>query len=129
MAISTDDKQATEPDVAALLAELVTAQQQHRDEIAQLRQELAKSKAPAPHVGPLVLKSAEQLLEERVAEIRMHTHYCPGCGRLSKYMRECHGRSAEAPHPPIEMVSTEELLAGDPALHTPAPDTLTVTKR
>lgn len=45
--------------------------------------------------------------------------YCPGCGRRSDYQKECRG-SDVAPHPPIEVVSTDE-LSGDPANHTPAP--------
>jgi hypothetical protein len=45
--------------------------------------------------------------------------YCPGCGRMYGYQRECTG-SSEAPHPPIEVVSTDE-LSGDPEGHTPAP--------
>jgi hypothetical protein len=44
-------------------------------------------------------------------------YYCPGCGRQYSYMRECTGRP-EAPHAPIELVSTDE-LSGDE--HTPAP--------
>lgn len=46
--------------------------------------------------------------------------YCPGCGRRHKFMTECRGMSATAPHPPILVVSTDE-LDGDPADHTPAP--------
>ena len=49
-------------------------------------------------------------------------YYCPGCGRRYTYMTECRGKSDAAPHPPIVVVSTGE-LAGDPADHTPAPDT------
>ena len=45
--------------------------------------------------------------------------YCPGCGRQYTYQRECTGRP-EAPHQPIEVVSTDE-LSGDPANLTPAP--------
>lgn len=39
-------------------------------------------------------------------------YYCPGCGRRWTYVRECEGR-AEAPHPPILVVSTGE-LDGEP---------------
>ena len=46
--------------------------------------------------------------------------YCPGCGRRYGYQTECRGQSAALPHPPIEVVSTDE-LAGDPDGHTPAP--------
>lgn len=51
-------------------------------------------------------------------------YYCPGCGRRYKYMTECVGMTREAPHQPIEVVSTDE-LNGDPANHTPAPPTPT----
>lgn len=46
-------------------------------------------------------------------------YYCPGCGKRYNYQRECTGRG-EAPHPAIDVVSTDE-LHGDPAHHTPAP--------
>lgn len=54
--------------------------------------------------------------------------YCPGCGRRAKYEKECRG-SDTAPHPPIDVVSTDELRPsgdhphGDPSKHTPAPAT------
>jgi hypothetical protein len=49
--------------------------------------------------------------------------YCPGCGRRWKFMTECRGMTIAAPHPPIEVVSTDELREdADPADHTPAPD-------
>lgn len=48
--------------------------------------------------------------------------YCPGCGRPYGYQTQCTGASAEAPHAPIEVVSTDE-LTGDPSGHTPAPNT------
>lgn len=50
-----------------------------------------------------------------------HPWYCPGCGRKYDYRRECVGK-AEAPHPPIEVVSTDE-LNGPPEGHTAAPAT------
>lgn len=46
--------------------------------------------------------------------------YCPGCGRRWKFMTECRGMNPSTPHPPIEVVSTDE-LSGDPENHTPAP--------
>lgn len=46
-------------------------------------------------------------------------YYCPGCGRQYLYPAECRGTD-QAPHPPIQTVSTDE-LDGDPADHTPAP--------
>lgn len=49
--------------------------------------------------------------------------YCPGCGRRWNFLTECTGMNRSAPHPPIEVVSTDELREGaDPAKHTPAPD-------
>lgn len=39
-------------------------------------------------------------------------YYCPGCGRRWAYLRECEGK-AEAGHPPILVVSTDE-LDGEP---------------
>lgn len=56
------------------------------------------------------------------------THYCPGCGARFHFPTFCEGRP-EAPHPKIEVVSTDELKPtdehenGDPANHTPAPNT------
>ena len=47
--------------------------------------------------------------------------YCPGCGRTYDYRQQCTG-SPEAPHPPIEVVSTAE-LDGDPSEFTAAPNT------
>lgn len=50
-------------------------------------------------------------------------YYCPGCGRRYGYQTECRGMSAATPHPPIEVVSTDELKKGaDTDKHTPAPD-------
>ena len=46
-------------------------------------------------------------------------YYCPGCGKRSDAKGTCTG-TAEAPHQPIELVSTKE-LDGDPEKHTPAP--------
>lgn len=48
--------------------------------------------------------------------------YCPGCGKQVGYMKECTGKP-EAPHPPIEVVPTDELASGDTSQHTPAPST------
>jgi hypothetical protein len=50
-------------------------------------------------------------------------YYCPGCGRRWKFLTECRGQSAAAPHPPILVVDTAE-LDGDPADFTPAPASL-----
>lgn len=48
--------------------------------------------------------------------------YCPGCGRRFEYRRPCTG-TATAPHPEIEVVSTDE-LSGPEDKHTPAPASL-----
>lgn len=123
------DAAAAEPSVQDLLKQLIEAQgnlavsqQQHRAEVHALRNEMAKQRIAVPQVMDQQ-KTPEELLEARMADIRTHSHYCPGCGNLSTYIRECRGRG-EAPHPPIEMVSTEELLSGDPESHTPAPATV-----
>lgn len=50
--------------------------------------------------------------------------YCPGCGKRWKFLTECRGMTNAAPHPPILVISTDE-LSGDPANHTPAPDSPT----
>lgn len=48
--------------------------------------------------------------------------YCPGCGkRHDEVGATCTG-SGEAPHAPIQTVSTSE-LGKDSDKHTPAPDT------
>lgn len=47
-------------------------------------------------------------------------YYCPGCGRQYDYPQRCIG-TGEAPHPPIEVVSTDELKGDNPENHTPAP--------
>lgn len=46
--------------------------------------------------------------------------YCPGCGRRWNYPTACQG-TGTAPHPAIEVVSTDELKSDDPADHTAAP--------
>lgn len=124
--VFNNDESQQGPDLAnmstdELLREIARGQAEHRAEVAALHEKINAQKAPAPAPTGQV-KSQEQLLEERVAQIREFSHYCPGCGRLGNYPRECQGH-AEAGHPPIEMVSTEELLNGDPSQHTPAPHT------
>ena len=59
--------------------------------------------------------------DEQVSR-QSHPYYCPGCGARYNYQRECTGR-AEAPHSPIEVVSTDELNSDSPDDHTPAPNT------
>lgn len=67
--------------------------------------------------------------EATEATEREHPFYCPGCGRVWNFLTECRGMTPAAPHPPIEVVSTDELKRtgdhehGDPVKHTPAPDT------
>lgn len=125
--IVTDPPSADTTQEAApiTLADLHAAQQEYRAEIAALREELAKSKvAPPPQQGQQQL-SAEDALAARMAEIEQFPYYCPGCGGLYKYPRECIGITAAQPHPPIEVVSTDELKTGDPTQHTAAPATTT----
>lgn len=96
---------------------------EYRAEIASLRQEIRDSNRPRGVPAPVDIPSEEERQEARFVEIRKHSHYCPGCGRLSTYMRECTGLPGGAPgHPPIDMVSTDELLSGDPSQHTHAPE-------
>jgi len=118
---TTSTEPVAEQSVQELLAELLKAQQEHRAEVNALRDEIAKSRKPQQQFQ-MVAKSAEELYEERIAEIREHAFYCPGCGKLSKYVKECFGK-AESPHPGIEMIPVDELLSGDPSTHTPAPVT------
>lgn len=47
--------------------------------------------------------------------------YCPGCGKRVDYQQQCTGRP-DSPHPPIEVVSTNE-LTGPEAGFTAAPNT------
>ncbi len=116
------EEAAPELTVQELLQKMLTAQAEHRAEVQALRTEIAKNRAPVQFM-PQIQKSPEQLYEERVADIRDHSYYCYGCGKLSKYPKECSGKK-EAPHPPMEMISVEELLSGDPSQHTPAPATV-----
>lgn len=113
--VAADSPQSTE----SMLTELLAAQKEHRAEVQQLRDELAASKVPAPQVNVQAL-NAEELATKRAAEIAAYPFYCPGCGRLYDYQRQCTG-SGEAPHPAIEVVATDELTSGDPTTHTPAP--------
>jgi hypothetical protein len=91
-----------------------------RKEVADLRREMQLNRRPGLTISAPV-ESIEDRTKARVAEIAQHSYYCPGCGRLYDYQRECTGTLA-APHKPIEVVSTDE-LAGDPANHTAAPAT------
>lgn len=93
---------------------------QFRAEVAQLRTELQSHRPRTVNVSA-PQETVEQREEARLAAISEASHYCPGCGRLSKYPRECIGTPA-GPHKVIEMVSTDE-LGGDPANHAKAPST------
>lgn len=107
------------------LADLKTLQQEYRDSVNMLREELANARKAQivrqpEDATPL---SPEDALAARLAEVQDYPFYCPGCGALYRYERQCVGRSVESPHPPIEVVTTDELKAGDPSKHTAAPDT------
>ena len=104
-----------------LLRELLAAQQEHRAEVASLREELAAAKAdrPAPRPVSSVVLTEEERQEQRQKEVAQYQFYCPGCGALYNRERECNGRG-EAPHPPIEVVPTKE-LTDESSDHTAAP--------
>lgn len=93
---------------------------EYRAEVAALRQELQAHRPRTVNVAA-TQETMEQRQDARLAAISEASHYCPGCGKLSKYPRECFGR-LDGPHAPIEMVPTDE-LGGDPAKHTAAPST------
>lgn len=93
---------------------------EYRAEVAALRQEL-QAHRPRTITVAAPSETPEQRQDRRLAAIAEHSHYCPACGRLSKYPRECVGTIA-GPHAAIEMVPTDE-LGGDPAKHTRAPST------
>lgn len=114
--MSTDD----------MLRQLLEDQKSQRAEVADLRAELSKSRAPVAVAPTSMVQSPEVLAEARQDEIADFEFYCPGCGALYNYQRPCEGRG-EAPHPPIEVVPTDEIKGDnnvDPerrAEHTPAP--------
>lgn len=118
------DQQAAAPpdpnDTNAMLSQLIRSQSEQRAEIAALREELARSKA-APPAPPSQVQSAEDLLAARMQEVDAHDYYCPACGLLYDYPRECTGPFTGYGHAPVEVVSTDELKSGDSAKHTPAP--------
>lgn len=111
------------PTTDDMLRELLANQQAQRAEVAELRAELDKART-APAVAPTsTVQSPEVLAAQRQQELDAFEFYCPGCGALSHYQRACTGRG-EAPHPPIEVVSTDEIKgdnATDPSKHTAAP--------
>lgn len=74
-----------------------------------------------PQASPPV--EGQQQEEAPVEGAPEHPFYCPGCGKQVDYQQQCTG-SPEAPHPPIEVVSSDEIHPNaDPANHTAAPDT------
>ena len=104
-----------QPTTDDLLRAVLAEQQQHRAEVAALRDEINSQKPPAPpSQTPL---TPEEAFAARMREISDHDYYCPGCGLVYDYRQRCSG-SPERPHPPIEVVSTDELKAGDPSKHT-----------
>lgn len=120
---ASDTTQVTEPsDVEVLLAELREAQRQHTTELANLRTQLEAHKIAPPQGAQVTPATPEELFAARMQQIEQHPFYCPGCGKLVDYQQQCRGR-AESPHQPIEVVSTDELKAGDPSRHTAAPST------
>jgi len=89
-----------------------------RAEVAALREEIAKQR---PRVAqPNVRETEQDRRAIRMQDIAEHEYYCPACGNLVHYQQQCTGAPGALPHPPVEVVSTQE-LAGDPAKHTPAP--------
>lgn len=114
-------EETPEVDTNALLQQIIEQQQAHRAEVAELREELAASRKPQSGV-PIRQQTEEELIAARMEAINDHSHYCPGCGKLASYPQQCTG-TAEAPHQPIEVISTDELKEGDASKHTAAPDT------
>lgn len=102
------------------LTKLLNDQATYRQEVALLRQELADRAGPVA-TRQVDIPSEEERLAARMEAISNAAYYCPGCGRLSDYPRECVGPDTARPHAPIVVVSTDELRAGDPSQHTPAP--------
>lgn len=120
------DTAAVAPDAPTevTLADLLAEQKAHRAEVQALREEIAQARR-APVTPAANALSAEDALAVRMAEIDNFAYYCPGCGALYKSERECIGLRGGNPHPPIEVVSTDELKSGDPMQHTAAPSTAT----
>lgn len=109
------------PEEAQALGEAFAA---FRKEVADLRAELAAHK-PRTVFQAQVTETPEQRAEARLAEIAEASHYCPGCGELSKYPKACRGECGRRAlgSPLLEFASTDE-LGGDPARHTAAPSTM-----
>lgn len=118
----SDTTENTAPTTDELIAQFLAEQKQHRDELAALRSQLEAHKISPPTGHQVRPQTPEELFAARMEEIAQHEFYCPGCGKLADYPQQCRGR-AEAPHQPIEVISTDELKSGDPSQHTPAPAT------
>jgi len=101
-------------------AELGKMFAEYRAEVAALRKELQAHRPRQVQVAATT-ETPEQRHEARLEAIADSSHYCPGCGALGKYAQKCTGPAGSG-HPPIEMVTTDE-LGGDPEKHTPAPST------
>lgn len=119
----TEEVVDTEAPAEVTLADLLAGQQAHRQEVAELRAELAAQRR-APVAQSQNALSPEEALAARMTEVEKYPFYCHGCGKLYRYERECVG-TATAPHPSIDVVSTDELKSGDPAKHTAAPFIIT----
>lgn len=102
-----------------LLQQLIDERAQDRAELKQMREELERHRS-TPRPVPSIVLSPEEAMAARMQEIEQHEFYCPGCGMLYDYPQKCQGRG-EAPHPAIEVVSTDELKSGDESKHTAAP--------
>lgn len=58
--------------------------------------------------------------KETIEARKSASYYCPGCGRAYEDENAVCTGTPEAPHQPIDVVSTAE-LTGDPEKQTPAP--------
>lgn len=114
MSTSDAPPQTTDDLLRAILAE----QEAHRAEVADLKQQITDSRPTPPPSAPTVNLSPEDALAARMEEIGKHDYYCPACGLLYDYQQRCTGRS-ESGHAPVEVVSTDELKAGDASKHSP----------
>lgn len=121
MSVNAPEEGQATPSVEEMLQQILADQQAHRAEVAELRAKIDAQKSPAPAQSASA-QSAEELYAARMEDVKAHSHYCPGCGTLSHFIRQCFGRP-EAPHPPIDMIPTDELTSDDTSQHTAAPNT------
>lgn len=112
-------EQSAGDDTNTLLRQVLAQQQEHRAEVAELRAEINQRKQ-APPAPSSQVRTPEELADARREEISQHQFYCPACGALYDRERECTGRG-EAPHPPLDVISTKELEGDDTSKHTAAP--------